>query len=103
MTATIGQCGVKKETDSHLFFYFCTFLFLFFSLSRITRYDVATMCGIIGYVGTRPAQPILLQGLRRMEYRGYDSAGMAIFDSQGVFVQKHQGNVQKLASSLPST
>ena len=61
------------------------------------------MCGIIGYVGTRPAQPILLQGLRRMEYRGYDSAGMAIFDSQGVFMQKHQGNVQKLASLLPST
>jgi len=36
------------------------------------------MCGIIGYVGEREAQPILLEGLRRLEYRGYDSAGLAL-------------------------
>ena len=36
------------------------------------------MCGIIGYVGPRPAGPILLEGLKRLEYRGYDSAGLAV-------------------------
>ncbi len=38
------------------------------------------MCGIIGYVGKKAASPILLEGLRRLEYRGYDSAGVAILD-----------------------
>ena len=39
------------------------------------------MCGIIGYVGTRIAQPILLNGLERLEYRGYDSAGLALVEN----------------------
>ncbi len=38
------------------------------------------MCGIIGYVGKKSASPILLEGLRRLEYRGYDSAGVAVLD-----------------------
>ena len=38
------------------------------------------MCGIIGYVGKKAASPILLEGLRRLEYRGYDSAGVAVLD-----------------------
>ena len=41
------------------------------------------MCGIVGYVGPRDAAPILLDGLRRLEYRGYDSAGIAVADRVG--------------------
>ena len=42
------------------------------------------MCGIIGYVGKKSASPILLEGLRRLEYRGYDSAGVAMLDDAGL-------------------
>ena len=40
------------------------------------------MCGIVGYIGTEEAAPILLEGLRRLEYRGYDSAGLAVLDPE---------------------
>ena len=46
------------------------------------------MCGIIGYVGKKAASPILLEGLRRLEYRGYDSAGVAVLDSDELLVRK---------------
>ena len=46
------------------------------------------MCGIVGYVGTQEAAPILLDGLRRLEYRGYDSAGMAVCGPEGLQVCK---------------
>ena len=50
------------------------------------------MCGIVGYVGPRDAAPILLEGLRRLEYRGYDSAGLAVLTAEGeVFVEKKAG------------
>ena len=49
------------------------------------------MCGIIGYIGTKEATPILLEGLRRMEYRGYDSAGIAIINGKGVHIAKLPG------------
>ena len=42
------------------------------------------MCGIIGYIGTKPVVPVLLDGLRRMEYRGYDSAGVALVGEHGI-------------------
>jgi glucosamine--fructose-6-phosphate aminotransferase (isomerizing) len=47
------------------------------------------MCGIVGYIGPRDAAPILLDGLARLEYRGYDSAGIALLTAEGqLFVEK---------------
>ena len=56
------------------------------------------MCGIVGYIGFRPATPILLEGLRRLEYRGYDSAGIAVRGDQGIAIRKKAGRVQELTS-----
>ncbi len=59
------------------------------------------MCGIIGYVGGREAGPLLLEGLRRLEYRGYDSAGIAVIDGQGTpTVVKSLGKLESLANCL---
>ncbi len=58
------------------------------------------MCGIVGYVGPRDAAPILLDGLQRLEYRGYDSAGLAIQNGRGVEVRKLVGRVEVLRDSL---
>ncbi len=58
------------------------------------------MCGIVGYLGPREAAPILLEGLRRLEYRGYDSAGVAVQNGKGLEVRKVAGRVESLAQSL---
>ena len=59
------------------------------------------MCGIVGYVGPRDAAPILLEGLRRLEYRGYDSAGIAILTDGGeVFIEKKAGKLTNLTDHL---
>ena len=59
------------------------------------------MCGIVGYVGPRDAAPILLEGLRRLEYRGYDSAGIAVRTDGGtVFVEKRAGKLHNLTDQL---
>jgi len=61
------------------------------------------MCGIVGYVGRQQASPILLEGLRRLEYRGYDSAGVAIQNGRGLEVRKLSGRVQALSDSLAAS
>ena len=59
------------------------------------------MCGIIGFVGREPAAPILLEGLARMEYRGYDSAGVAVrSESRGLQVRKAKGRLQVLSDMI---
>lgn len=58
------------------------------------------MCGIIGYFGKSPAQPVLLNGMKRMEYRGYDSSGLAVIDRNNIKVYKKGGKLQNLISLL---
>src|SRR5690242_12587993 len=58
------------------------------------------MCGIIGYVGHALAEPILLEGLRRLEYRGYDSAGLATLSGGRLHLRKRAGRIAALARFL---
>jgi glucosamine--fructose-6-phosphate aminotransferase (isomerizing) len=60
------------------------------------------MCGIVGYIGAQDAAPILLEGLGRLEYRGYDSAGVAVVTRSGLKIRKSQGRVADLVAGLPA-
>src|SRR6185503_15125237 len=57
--------------------------------------DKHVMCGIIGYVGKQQAAPILLDGLRRLEYRGYDSAGLAVLCNGALTIRKCTGKIDE--------
>lgn len=61
------------------------------------------MCGIIAYTGSQNALPILMSGLRRLEYRGYDSAGVAVIDNDTIITHKSAGKLAQLEAKLPET
>jgi glucosamine--fructose-6-phosphate aminotransferase (isomerizing) len=61
------------------------------------------MCGIVAYVGTKPCQNLLLEGLKRLEYRGYDSAGIAMMEGGRIKVVKTVGRVANLEDKLEET
>ena len=58
------------------------------------------MCGIVGYTGTQQAKGILIDGLQHLEYRGYDSAGIAVFNGEEIEVVRRQGKVAELVAAL---
>jgi glutamine---fructose-6-phosphate transaminase (isomerizing) len=70
-------------------------IFLFYTNER-----EVDMCGIVGYIGSKNCVPIILEGIRRLEYRGYDSAGIALIRDGNLFVEKHVGKVAALADAL---
>lgn len=61
------------------------------------------MCGIVGYIGTQDAKEILLKGLEKLEYRGYDSAGIAVRNGEDVRVYKEKGRIAELRKAVDST
>jgi len=61
------------------------------------------MCGIVGYIGGRSATQVLIPSLKRLEYRGYDSAGLAVVNGGGLSIRKSQGKIAHLESGLQQT
>src|SRR5262249_16555575 len=58
------------------------------------------MCGIVGYVGGRAVLPVLMDGLKRLEYRGYDSAGVAVMNGKGIVTRKAPGKISVLEAMV---
>src|SRR5688500_5950177 len=64
---------------------------------------VPDMCGIVGYTGAREALPVLLEGLRRLEYRGYDSSGVVLRNGTGLVVERAPGKLGALVGRLKAS
>ena len=58
------------------------------------------MCGIVGYSGSKSASKVLIEGLKRLEYRGYDSAGIAIKTDKGIVITKKEGKIKNLEDTI---
>ncbi|MFL5582353.1 MAG: glutamine--fructose-6-phosphate aminotransferase, partial [Gemmatimonadaceae bacterium] len=58
------------------------------------------MCGLVGYIGPKLATPLLIDGLKRLEYRGYDSAGVAILNGKGLETRRAAGKIARLESAI---
>ena len=58
------------------------------------------MCGIVGYIGNKNSTEILIDGLKKLEYRGYDSAGVAVFGQNGVNIVKSKGRIRNLEDKI---
>ncbi len=71
-----------------------------FTLSITENQGNKRMCGIVGYVGPRKARPLLLAGLERLEYRGYDSAGISVLDGDRIESIRAVGNLSKLRGAI---
>ena len=61
------------------------------------------MCGVVAYIGNQQCLPILMEGLSRVEYRGYDSAGVVVHGPKGLKVVKKKGKLRELEGALPKT
>ena len=77
--------------------------FLFLCHTNPNFYKFLVMCGIVAYVGQQDALSIILKGLKRLEYRGYDSAGVALLDQRGLSIYKKKGKVAELEKFLEET
>jgi len=60
------------------------------------------MCGIVGYVGQKNAYDVVIESLKKLEYRGYDSSGVALKTDKGIFIAKKKGRISELEKDFPS-